>query len=82
MAHVDEVYEFVEYQRKDFRIPNVLIGDEAVSFGNQCGTVLSADELAGILGTINYKIVSRIGRRVPRVHTDKGEIVSVRDYLA
>lgn len=62
-------------------IPNVQIGDEVVLFGNQCGAVLPVDELAGILGTINYEIVCRIGRRVPRVYTDKGEIVHVQNYL-
>lgn len=62
-------------------IQDVQIGDEVVLFGNQCGATLPVDELAGILGTINYEIVCRIGRRVPRVYTDKGEIVCVKNYL-
>ncbi|MCE5188769.1 MAG: alanine racemase [Eubacteriales bacterium] len=63
-------------------IQNVKIGDEVVLFGNQCGAALPVDELAGILGTINYEIVCRIGRRVPRVYTAKGETIYVKNYLA
>jgi alanine racemase len=44
----------------------VLVGDEAVLFGDPTLGVPSADEWAAAAGTINYEIVTRIGPRVPR----------------
>ncbi len=44
------------------------VGDEAVIFGRQAEAELSADEVARILGTINYEVVTTVGARVPRVH--------------
>lgn len=45
---------------------NVEVGDEVVLIGKQGGQEISADELAGILGTINYEITCMINKRVPR----------------
>jgi alanine racemase len=49
-------------------IPHVKVGDEVVIFGRQENRVLSADELAAGIDTINYEIVSTITARVPRVY--------------
>lgn len=48
-------------------IPGVETGDTAVLFAN---TILTADEVAAKLGTINYEVVSTVGRRVPRLYRD------------
>ena len=45
---------------------NIEVGDEVVLIGKQGGEEISADELAGILGTINYEITCMINKRVPR----------------
>ncbi len=45
----------------------VALGDEVVLIGRQGAQEVSADELAGKLGTINYEIVTGISHRVPRV---------------
>jgi len=44
-------------------------GDEFVIFGEQGSELITADELAGRLGTINYEIVCMVGARVPRIYT-------------
>jgi alanine racemase len=49
-------------------IDNVQIGDEAVIFGQQGNENLTVDEMASLLNTINYEIVSSITARVPRVY--------------
>jgi alanine racemase len=49
-------------------IENVQPGDEVVVFGQQGNETLSVDEMAGLLNTINYEIVSTITARVPRVY--------------
>ena len=47
-------------------VPGVEIGDEAVLMGRQGQEEISADELARLVGTINYEIVCMISHRVPR----------------
>lgn len=47
-------------------IPGVVPGDEAVLLGRQGGAEVSADELASLLGTINYEVVCKVSYRVPR----------------
>ncbi len=53
-------------------IPNVAPGDEVVIFGQQGSEILSADDLADRVGTINYEIVSALTSRVERVYSDSG----------
>ncbi len=48
-------------------IPGVAVGDETVLIGAQDGQSISASEVAGWLGTINYEVVAAILPRVPRV---------------
>lgn len=45
----------------------VQVGDEVVIIGQQGQEVVTVDELAANLGTINYEIVTAITRRVPRI---------------
>ncbi len=52
-------------------IPNVHSGNEVVIIGKQGEEEITATEIAKKIGTINYEIVSRIGKRVERVYTDK-----------
>jgi alanine racemase len=49
-------------------IPGVDVGDEVVVFGEQEDEFIRVDEIAKILNTINYEIVSTITARVPRVY--------------
>ena len=43
------------------------IGDEVLLIGESGDLSISVDELAEMAGTINYEIVTRIGKRVPRI---------------
>jgi alanine racemase len=47
---------------------DVTPGDEVVLIGAQGGERITAEELAGHLGTIGYEIVTTISERVPREH--------------
>ncbi len=49
-------------------IPEVQVGDEVVMIGRQGNETVRADELAALLGTINYEVVTRLMERVPRHH--------------
>lgn len=46
-------------------IGEVKIGDDVVLFGNDLVTI---DDIANLLGTINYEVVCMVGKRVPRVY--------------
>jgi len=48
-------------------ISNIRVGDEVVLIGRQGEDEISAEEVAGWLGTINYEVVSEILARVPRI---------------
>ncbi len=57
-------------------INDVREGMEVVVFGEQCGESVSVDELADIVGTINYEIVCLIGKRVTRIYLKGGKQVA------
>ncbi|MBE7468102.1 MAG: alanine racemase [Anaerolineales bacterium] len=48
-------------------IPNVRQGDEVVLIGRQGNEVITAEEVAEHLGTINYEVVSELLARIPRI---------------
>jgi alanine racemase len=50
----------------DVGLDPVAVGDEVVMLGRQGDVEISADEWAGLLGTISYEIVCRFGPRLPR----------------
>ena len=49
-------------------IDGVQVGDEVVVFGQQGNANLTIDEMASLLNTINYELVTSITARVPRVY--------------
>lgn len=50
-------------------IPEAEIGSEAILIGAGGPHRISAEDLAGLAGTISYEIVTGIGRRVPRIYS-------------
>ena len=51
-------------------IENVSMGDEVILLGNQGEKSITADFLAGLAGTINYEITTKINPALPRVTVD------------
>ena len=47
-------------------VPDVQAGDEAIVFGGE----LTAEEVAAKIGTINYEVVTTVGKRVPRLYVN------------
>ena len=65
---------------------DVKVGDETVIFGTQLDSAgiehsISIDELADIIGTINYELICIIGKRIPRIYLRNGKICDVLNYL-
>lgn len=51
------------------------VGDEVVLYGRQGSEEISLDEVAGLLGTINYEVSCMLNYRVPRVYLRGGKVV-------
>ncbi len=62
-------------------IANVMRGDEVVIFGEQNGESLTVDYYAELLNTINYELVTIIGKRIPRLYKENKKPVEVVNIL-
>ena len=62
-------------------IENVHEGTEVTVFGHDGDEFISVDDLAKIMGTINYEVVCLIGKRVPRIFLKNGEIRGKVSYI-
>ena len=62
-------------------IENVKVGDEVILLGEQGNLKFNADDIAEIMGTINYEILCMLKYRIPRVYIKNGEVFNVRNYL-
>lgn len=56
-------------------------GDIVTVFGKDGDQTITVDELADLIGTINYEIICLIGKRVPRVYVKGGEVVGRISYI-
>ncbi|MBV5120344.1 alanine racemase [Bacillus halotolerans] len=52
-------------------------GEEVVIYGHQKGAEIPVDEVAEMLNTINYEVVSTLSRRIPRFYIRDGEIFKI-----
>lgn len=60
---------------------DVKVGDEVIIMGESNGISNNADDIARILGTINYEILCMVSKRVPRIYIENGKIVKVKNYV-
>lgn len=61
-------------------IPDVHEGTEVTLIGRDGDEVITADDLAGMYGTIGYEVVCGISKRIPRVIYKDGCISDVVEY--
>lgn len=59
----------------------VQVGDEVVFYGKQGAEEIPVEEVADMLGTINYEVTCMLDRRIPRVYKENGEVVTVVNTL-
>ncbi len=59
-------------------VNNINVGDDVTLFGNDG---ISADDVAELMGTINYEVICNIGRRVPRIYIKNGRIVETLNHI-
>lgn len=56
-------------------------GDEVVIYGKQGNREITVDEIAEMLGTINYEVVATLSNRIPRLFLEKGMVVEISHLL-
>lgn len=57
------------------------VNDEVVLYGKQGEEEISLDEVASLLGTINYEVPCMLNHRIPRVYLRQGKEVAVVHVL-
>ena len=62
-------------------IPGVMEGDKVTLLGVDGTERITAEELGELSGRFNYEFVCDLGKRIPRVYIQHGEITEVRDYF-
>lgn len=62
-------------------IPNVNIGDDVILIGEQNNKAVTAQEIARLIGTINYEVVCMISKRIPRVYIKNNAILKTVSYI-
>ena len=61
--------------------PDAKVGEEIVIFGRQQGAEIAVDEIARWDETLNYEVLCRISKRVPRLYLRSGRIESMKTLL-
>lgn len=62
-------------------VPDAAMGDRVTLIGRDGGGEITADEVAGWEGTINYEVVCALSKRVPRVYLKGGRVESIYNQL-
>ena len=62
-------------------IENVTRADIVTLIGKDGDAEITVEEIAALAGTFNYEFVCDLGKRIPRVYRQHGEITEVRDYF-
>ena len=60
---------------------DVQTGEVVTLIGDDGDESILADEIARIIGTINYEITCNISKRVPRVYIQDGKINKINNLL-
>ena len=62
-------------------IEGVKLGDEVTLMGEDKDLKFTADDIAELIGTINYEVLCMIGKRIPRVYIRDGKVEKIRNYV-
>lgn len=62
-------------------VGEINIGDEVMLMGEENGLKITADDIAELIGTINYEVVCMISKRVPRIYISNHKVSKIRNYI-
>ena len=72
---------YLRLEREISEIPEAMDGDKVTLLGMDGTERITAEELGELSGRFNYEFVCDLGKRIPRVYLQHGEITEVRDYF-
>jgi len=61
--------------------PAVGVGDVVTLMGRDNGAEISPHDIAGLVGSVSYEVISRFGRRLPRVYMKNGQVHHIVNSL-
>ncbi|MBE6753407.1 MAG: alanine racemase [Ruminococcaceae bacterium] len=62
-------------------VPGVKEGDVVTAFGRDGDCFIPVEEMTDKMGTVNYELVCRMTRRVPRLYHRGGKIIAQTNYI-
>lgn len=62
-------------------VPDIQMGDTITLMGKDGDNEISPHDIAGLIGSVSYEVISRFGRRLPRVYTRAGQIERIDNTL-
>lgn len=62
-------------------LDDIKLGDEVILIGQSGDIKFNADDLAELVGTINYEILCMLQNRIPRMYKNNGIVSKIRNYL-
>ncbi len=62
-------------------LSGIMVGDEVAVIGQQGSDSITVEEIADLLGTINYEVTCAVSKRIPRVYIKNNKITSTRTLL-
>jgi alanine racemase len=61
--------------------PGAQVGDVVTIMGKDGAEEISPHDIADLIGSVSYEVLSRFGKRLPRVYLKDGEVVEVKNWL-
>ncbi len=61
--------------------PEIKVGDTMTLMGIDEGEEISPHDIAGLIGSVSYEVISRFGRRLPRVYIKNNQICHIQNTL-
>ena len=62
-------------------VNNISVNDEVTVFGKQGDISIPVESVAQLSNTINYEVLCSVGKRIPRVYLQEGNVATVLNFL-
>ena len=62
-------------------VNNISVNDEVTVFGKQGDSSIPVESVAEFSSTINYEVLCSVGKRIPRVYLQEGNVTKVLNFL-
>ena len=67
--------------RYELILEGVVVGAPVTLIGSDQGEEITVEELAELCGGFHYEMICDLGKRIPRVYYQNGQVVGTKDYF-